>query len=68
MSAIPEEEPQFPEESIEHPDAEDQPDTQGDAPLDAELGEDGQGDLAPEDQPDAFAGDSGPEDLRTEAP
>jgi hypothetical protein len=31
-----------------HPDAA-QPDTQGDEPLEAELGEDGQGDLAPED-------------------
>jgi len=26
-----------------------QPETQGDSPLEAELGEDGQGDLAPED-------------------
>jgi len=47
---------------------EEQPDTQGDSPLEAELGEDGQGDLAPEDEPDAFAGGSEPNDLRTEAP
>lgn len=31
------------------PSIEDEPDTQGEEPLVAELGEDGQGDLAPED-------------------
>jgi len=41
-----------------------QPDTQGDPPLEAELGEDGQGDL---DGEDGHSGD-GPEDLRSSAP
>ncbi|WP_435748543.1 hypothetical protein [Microbacterium sp. PMB16] len=41
-----------------------QPETQGDEPLDAELGEDGQGDLAPEDEGSAHSGDA-PSDLRT---
>jgi len=40
-----------------------QPETQGDDPLEAELGEDGQGDLAPEDEPGAATGDA-PRDLR----
>ncbi|GAB3603328.1 hypothetical protein [Microbacterium aureliae] len=46
----------------------DQPDTQGEDPLEAELGEDGQGDLAPEDDPAASSSleDAGPTDLRTE--
>lgn len=39
------------------------PETQGEDPLEAELGEDGQGDLAPEDEPDAVSGDA-PRDLR----
>ena len=39
-----------------------QPDTQGEEPLDAELGDAGQGDLPPEDEP-APNGD-GPDDLR----
>ncbi|MFD5226409.1 hypothetical protein ACFWHT_12375 [Microbacterium sp. NPDC058342] len=43
-----------------------QPDTQGDVPLDAELGEDGQGDLAEGDERQ-HSGDA-PDDLRTEAP
>lgn len=40
-----------------------QPETQGDDPLDAELGEDGQGDLAPEDEGGQHSGDA-PADLR----
>ncbi|KJQ52483.1 hypothetical protein [Microbacterium sp. SA39] len=40
-----------------------QPETQGDEPLEAELGEDGQGDLAPEDD-GQHSGDA-PDDLRT---
>lgn len=46
----------------------DQPDTQGGDPIEAELGEDGQGDLAPEDDPAASSSleDEGPTDLRTE--
>lgn len=43
-----------------------QPDTQGDEPLDAELGDDGQGDLAEGDE-QLHSGDA-PTDLRTEAP
>jgi len=42
-----------------------QPDTQGDLPVDAELGEDGQGDLAEGDE-GAHTGDA-PDDLRSEA-
>lgn len=41
-----------------------QPETQGDEPLEAELGEDGQGDLAPEDEGSGHSGDA-PTDLRT---
>lgn len=40
-----------------------QPDTQGDNPIDAEIGEDGQGDLAPEDEGSQHSGDA-PTDLR----
>jgi hypothetical protein len=40
-----------------------QPETQGDEPLEAELGEDGQGDLAPEDEGLPHSGDA-PSDLR----
>ncbi|WP_313356650.1 hypothetical protein [Microbacterium sp.] len=43
-----------------------QPDSQGDEPLDAELGDDGQGDLAEGDE-QLHSGDA-PTDLRTEAP
>lgn len=43
----------------------DQPGTQDDAPLEAELGENGQGDLSPEDLGDAGSSDDGPTDLRT---
>lgn len=43
-----------------------QPDSQGEVPLDAELGEDGQGDLAEGDE-QLHSGDA-PTDLRTEAP
>ena len=41
-----------------------QPETQGDDPLEAELGDDGQGDLAPEDEGAQHSGDA-PTDLRT---
>lgn len=40
-----------------------QPETQGDEPLEAEIGEDGQGDLAPEDEGSQHSGDA-PDDLR----
>ncbi|MFJ4172574.1 hypothetical protein [Microbacterium sp. NPDC089696] len=40
-----------------------QPETQGEEPLDAELGDDGQGDLAPEDEGPQHSGDA-PADLR----
>jgi len=55
-----------------------QPETQGSDPVDAELGEDGQGDLAPEDLGGEHHGEGGPgehsesratpQDLRTELP
>ncbi|WP_447911523.1 hypothetical protein [Microbacterium phyllosphaerae] len=41
----------------------DQPETQGEDALEAELGDDGQGDLDTESEPDAVAGDA-PRDLR----
>jgi len=41
----------------------DQPETQGEDPLEAELGEEGQGDLAPEGEPDLLRADP-PNDLR----
>lgn len=41
-----------------------QPETQGDEPLEAELGEDGQGDIAAEDEGSGHSGDA-PNDLRT---
>ncbi|MEV4776621.1 hypothetical protein [Microbacterium sp. LWH12-1.2] len=41
-----------------------QPETQGEEPLDAELGEDGRGDLAPGDEPEAVRDE--PRDLRDE--
>ncbi|QNA91270.1 MULTISPECIES: hypothetical protein [unclassified Microbacterium] len=40
-----------------------QPETQGDDPVEAELGEDGQGDIAPEDEGGGHSGDA-PTDLR----
>lgn len=40
-----------------------QPETQGDEPIEAELGEEGQGDLAPEDEGNGHSGDA-PTDLR----
>jgi hypothetical protein len=43
----------------------DQPGTQGESPVEAALGEDGQGDLAPEDEDGAGLDDDGPNDLRT---
>lgn len=42
-----------------------QPESQGDAPLDAELGADGQGDILAEDEPAADRDDA-PDDLRVE--
>lgn len=44
-----------------------QPDTQEDVPLDAEFGEDGQGDLAEGDGRQQHSGDA-PDDLRTAGP
>lgn len=44
-----------------------QPDTQEDVPLDAALGEDGQGDLGEGDGREQHSGDA-PDDLRTDAP
>lgn len=41
-----------------------QPETQDVDPLDAELGEEGQGDMLPEDEPTAAATGDGPDDLR----
>lgn len=41
----------------------DQPESQGEEPLEADLGEDGQGDLAPDAGSDAVSGDA-PDDLR----
>lgn len=40
-----------------------QPETQGEEPVEAELGEEGQGDLTPEDEGDGRSGDA-PADLR----
>ena len=60
--------------SSDLPDSTDQPETQGADPVVAELGEDGEGDLSPEDlTPDDMsdgqdAVDDGPTDLRTELP
>ncbi|MCC2033167.1 hypothetical protein [Microbacterium allomyrinae] len=42
-----------------------QPESQGSSPLDAELGEDGQGDILAEDEP-ATSDDDAPDDLRVE--
>ncbi len=60
--------------SADLPGSTDQPETQGADPVVAELGEDGEGDLSPEDL-DAGdmadgrdAVDDGPTDLRTELP
>lgn len=55
------------------PDESVQPETQGTEPVDAELGDDGQGDLAPEDLGDERPEDDSesqatPQDLRTELP
>lgn len=41
----------------------DQPETQGDEPLEAELDEDGEGDLSPNEGTDVVSGDA-PQDLR----
>ena len=43
-----------------------QPESQGETPLDAELGEDGQGDILVGDEPDTSDGDDAPDDLRVE--
>jgi hypothetical protein len=45
-----------------------EPDTQGSDPLDAALGEDGQGDVLAEDDPLTSDHGGGPDDLRTEDP
>lgn len=56
------------------PGSTDQPETQGADPVVAELGEDGEGDLAPEDLSSGDMSDGrdavedGPTDLRTELP
>jgi hypothetical protein len=42
------------------------PESQGDDVAEIELGEDGQGDLAPEDEIDAGLDDDGPTDLRVQ--
>ena len=52
----------IPEEDLHASFDELQPDTQGEDPLDAELGPDGEGDILPEDEPEP-SGD-GPDDLR----
>lgn len=62
--AQPDEREEIPRESLVGRD--DQlPETQDDETLDAELGDQGQGDLAPEDEPGAGTTDA-PQDLRTE--
>ena len=51
------------------PTDQEQPESQGDEPVEAELGEDGQGDLAPEDlvsDSDLPYAQRAPQDLRTE--
>lgn len=60
----------IPAEDQHFPEDEGLPGTQDTDPMTAELGEEGQGDLAPEDEPDAFAGDAdaAPRDLREETP
>lgn len=55
-----------PASDIVTPGDERQPETQEGTPLEAELGEDGQGDLAPEDG--VTTPDDGPDDLRIEDP
>ena len=54
--------PTVPDEPVFPTDAE-QPETQGEEPLEAELGEDGEGDLAPGDVTSTASGDA-PTDLR----
>lgn len=45
----------------------DQPGTQGTDPITAAIGDEGEGDLAPEDDPESAGGlGDGPTDLRTE--
>lgn len=41
-----------------------QPESQGDSPIEAELGDDGQGDIPAEDAPSSSDGNDGPQDLR----
>jgi hypothetical protein len=62
--STPEEREDIPLQDLHALDA-DQPVTQGDSPIEAALGEDGQGDLAPEDETEAGLDDDGPSDLRT---
>lgn len=45
-----------------------QPESQGEDPLIADIGEEGEGDLSPEDLTDPADPDDGPRDLRTEVP
>lgn len=61
----PHEAEEVPREDIEASAETLQPDTQGDDPQEAWLGDDGQGDISPEDQPDEDdEDDDGPDDLR----
>ena len=62
----PHEEEEIPREDIEASAESLQPDTQGDDPQEAWQGEDGQGDIAPEDEPGAGEDDDGPDDLRVQ--
>ncbi|WP_164234021.1 hypothetical protein [Microbacterium hydrocarbonoxydans] len=58
--------PDLPSEELSDatmPEDEEQPETQGEEPQEAELGEDGQGDPGPEGEPDLPLTDP-PEDLR----
>lgn len=57
--------------AADQPGAATEPETQGVDPLSAELGDDGQGDLAPEDLPEGAPDDpamAAPQDLRDELP
>lgn len=64
--AQPEEREDIPRESLVASRDDQVPETQDDDALDAELGEDGQGDLAPEDEPGAGLDDDAPRDLRVD--
>jgi len=62
----PHEDEQIPQEDIAASADDLQPDTQGDDPEQAWLGDDGQGDISPEDQPAPGDDDDGPDDLRVQ--